>query len=60
MRVVATFAIGLFSAVVASQQASTITTAGVPAQLDIRAAGSNSLRVTLKPAGPLKDGPIIL
>ena len=42
-------AAALLSTTVTGQQSSLITTAGQPAQLDIRVAGTNSLRVTLKP-----------
>jgi len=34
-----------------------ITTAGQPAQLDVRAAGENSIRITLKPIGVKEDFP---
>src|SRR5688500_3443388 len=41
----------------AGQSATSITTAGQPAQLDIRSAGTNTLRVTLKPLSFKQDFP---
>jgi hypothetical protein len=39
-------------------QAQPITTAGQPAQLDVRAAGEHSLRITLKPLSMKEDFPV--
>ncbi|HSL71344.1 MAG TPA: TIM-barrel domain-containing protein [Longimicrobiales bacterium] len=47
-----------FSLVASSGYAQQITTAGQPAQLDIRPAGEHSIRVTLKPVGFTRDFPI--
>ena len=49
-----------FGAVVGAgaAQAQPITTAGQPAQLDVRAAGEHSLRITLKPVSMKEDFPI--
>lgn len=49
MRLATLFLAALISASFTAPQASGITAAGQPAQLDIRVAGANSLRVTLKP-----------
>src|SRR5262245_54926532 len=58
MRIVPTIAAALvLTASIAGRQATTITTAGQPAQLDIRTAGPNSLRVTLKPVSFAGDFP---
>ena len=48
----------LHLATVASVRAQEITTAGQPAQLDIRAAGEHSIRVTLKPIAFAGDFPL--
>jgi hypothetical protein len=37
-----------------------ITAAGQPAQLEVRAAGERSIRVTLKPVGFKEDSPVNL
>jgi alpha-glucosidase/alpha-D-xyloside xylohydrolase len=47
----------LFLAVAGASRAQQITTAGEPAQLDIRAAGEHSIRVTLKPVSFSADFP---
>jgi len=47
----------LHLATVVSVPAQPITAAGQPAQLDIRAAGEHSIRVTLKPIGLTADFP---
>jgi alpha-glucosidase (family GH31 glycosyl hydrolase) len=44
--------------VASATQAQPITTAGQPAQLDVRAAGERSLRITLKPVSMKADFPI--
>src|SRR6185295_17173520 len=49
--------LGSHLATVVSVPAQTITAAGQPAQLDIRAAGEHSIRVTLKPIGFAGDFP---
>jgi alpha-glucosidase/alpha-D-xyloside xylohydrolase len=57
----AALAVGLFAGS-ATAHAQEITAAGQPAQLDIRAAGEHSVRVTLKPVGlegPLPDNPAL-
>ena len=53
-----TFVLSLFLAFAGAAQAQVITAAGKPAQLDIRAAGESSLRVTLKPLSAPSDLPI--
>jgi len=58
MRIVPTLATAAFlTASLAGRQATAITTAGQPAQLDIRSAGPNSLRITLKPVSFAGDFP---
>ena len=57
MRFLTILAVALLSAGVTGQQAPLITTAGQPARLDIRVAGANSLRVTLKPVSFTGDFP---
>jgi alpha-glucosidase/alpha-D-xyloside xylohydrolase len=58
MRIVPTLAAAvLLTAGIAGQQAIAITTAGQPAQLNIRSAGPNSLRITLKPTSFPGDFP---
>ena len=47
----------IFIAGIGSLKAQNLTTAGQPAQLDIRQAGSNSLRITLKPVSYADDFP---
>ena len=47
----------LHLATIVSVPAQPITAAGQPAQLDIRAAGEHSIRVTLKPTGFAGDFP---
>src|SRR5262245_59897896 len=47
----------LLTTSLAGRQATTITTAGQPAELAIRSAGPNSLRVTLKPVSFAGDFP---
>jgi alpha-glucosidase (family GH31 glycosyl hydrolase) len=47
----------LLATTLAARQATPITTAGQPAQLDIRSAGPNSLRITLKPVTFTGDFP---
>jgi alpha-glucosidase/alpha-D-xyloside xylohydrolase len=57
----AALVVGLFAGP-ATAHAQQITAAGQPAQLDIRAAGEHSVRVTLKPVGfedPLPDNPAL-
>ena len=56
MRLASAFALAL-ACVAASAQAQSITAAGQPAQLDIRAAGDRSIRVTLKPVSFKDDFP---
>ncbi len=50
-------AVALLSASATGQQSTPITTAGQPAQLDIRVAGAHSLRITLKPVSFTGDFP---
>ena len=56
MRLASAFALAL-ACVAAPAQAQSITAAGQPAQLDIRAAGERSIRVTLKPVSFKDDFP---
>ena len=56
MRLASAFALAL-ACVAAPAQAQSITAAGQPAQLDIRAAGDRSIRVTLKPVSFKDDFP---
>ena len=57
MRLITILAVALLSTGITGQQAPLITTAGQPARLDIRVAGANSLRVTLKPVSFVGDFP---
>jgi alpha-glucosidase/alpha-D-xyloside xylohydrolase len=50
--------LSLFLAFAEAAEAQAITAAGQPAQLDIRAAGESSLRVTLKPVSAPSEPPI--
>ena len=52
-----TLVLSLFLAFAEAAEAQAITAAGQPAQLDIRAAGESSLRVTLKPLSLTSDFP---
>ena len=52
-----TLVLSLFPAFAGAAEAQVITAAGQPAQLDIRAAGESSLRVTLKPSSLTSDLP---
>jgi alpha-glucosidase (family GH31 glycosyl hydrolase) len=52
-----TFVLSLFLAFAETAEGQAITAAGQPAQLDIRAAGESSLRVTLKPLSLTSDVP---
>ena len=52
-----TLVLSLFPAFAGAAEAQVITAAGQPAQLDIRAAGESSLRVTLKPSSLTSDAP---
>ncbi len=54
MRLAAILSVSLFTATAHAQP---ITSAGQPAQLDIRAAGDHSIRVTLKPQSYVADFP---
>jgi ABC-type oligopeptide transport system substrate-binding subunit len=45
-----------FSAASANANAQPIIAAGQPAQLDVRAAGERSLRITLKPSASRRSG----
>ena len=53
-----TLVLSLFLAFAEAAEAQPITAAGQPAQLDIRAAGEHSIRVTLKPVSFTDDFPI--
>src|SRR5688572_30598730 len=50
--------VGALLAMPASADAQRITAAGQPAQLDVRAAGERSIRVTLKPVSLKEDFPV--